>query len=402
MTQTFPRDSFLSSRCWSSLALLCALLALAALTGCEAPRHRKNVKDLTAEEKRDFVEAVLKLKQTPSPFDKQLSWYDQFVVFHKQVTRASIKEHNQGHHTPAFLPWHRKMLMLYEDALREVSGKNITLPYWDWTDPASTNAVFAEDFMGPSGDGAPCSGSNPDMERCYAVLKGPFRKGEWTINIKPEDPKNLERVGENTTWLVRAQGVNSGNLDETACETASLNAVPDRCAEKYPVSLPTTEDVERCLAVPTFDKAPWNLYVPLNESFRNCLEGFSGVQGDPRQGMHNIGHDWVAGMVLLDSDVLETDAPRDIKIFYGTMEPLETSPNDPVFFLHHANVDRIWAQWEARHPDAYEPNGEGQVGWNPEDTMYPFDQYASVQRMAKHGLTIQSMLSTKALNYEYK
>jgi tyrosinase len=108
--------------------------------------------------------------------------------------------------------------------------------------------------------------------------------------------------------------------------------------------------------------------------------------------MHNIVHDWVAGMFL------EGD-----KIRYGTMEPLETSPNDPVFFLHHANVDRIWSQWEAHHPDAYEPNGEGQVGWNPEDTMYPFNQYASEPEMTgNHDITVGSMLSIKALHYEYR
>lgn len=368
MTHALPRDPSPFSRFrW----LLCLLLSLTALTGCEPTRVRKNVKDLTAaEEKRDFVEAVLKLKQTPSPFDKQLSWYDQFVVFHKQVTRASISEHAQGHHNPAFLPWHRKLLMLYEDALREVSGKpDLTLPYWDWTDPASTQAVFAEDFMGPGGS----------QEQGYAVLSGPFRKGAWTLNIKPEDPKNLERAGKDTTWLVRALGVDSGNLD-------------DRGEKLYSVRLPETRDVERCLSVPTFDKAPWDMYVSPDESFRNCLEGFSGDKADPSQNMHNIVHDWVAGMFLLEG-----------RIGYGSMEPLETSPNDPVFFLHHANVDRLWAQWEARHPDAYEPNGEGQVGWNPEDTMYPFDQYASAPEMTgRHDITLQSMLSTKSLHYEYK
>jgi tyrosinase len=109
--------------------------------------------------------------------------------------------------------------------------------------------------------------------------------------------------------------------------------------------------------------------------------------------MHNIVHDWVAGMVLLP----------DGKIRYGTMEPLETSPNDPVFFLHHANVDRLWAQWESSHPDAYGPDGTGQAGWNPKDTLYPFNLYASAPEMTgKHDITIQSMLSIKALNYEYK
>ena len=38
-----------------------------------------------------------------------------------------------AHMNPAFLSWHRKLLILYEDALSEVSGKDIALPYWDWT-----------------------------------------------------------------------------------------------------------------------------------------------------------------------------------------------------------------------------------------------------------------------------
>ena len=26
-----------------------------------------------------------------------------------------------------------------------------------------------------------------------------------------------------------------------------------------------------------------------------------------------------------------------------------TSPNDPVFYLNHANVDRIWSGWQQKH-----------------------------------------------------
>jgi hypothetical protein len=32
----------------------------------------------------------------------------------------------------------------------------------------------------------------------------------------------------------------------------------------------------------------------------------------------------------------------------GQMET-ERSPADPLFWLHHANVDRIWARWQERH-----------------------------------------------------
>jgi tyrosinase len=31
---------------------------------------------------------------------------------------------------------------------------------------------------------------------------------------------------------------------------------------------------------------------------------------------------------------------------------LSSSPNDPIFFLHHCNVDRSWPAWQEKHPDA--------------------------------------------------
>ncbi|EFA74650.1 tyrosinase [Heterostelium album PN500] len=33
----------------------------------------------------------------------------------------------------------------------------------------------------------------------------------------------------------------------------------------------------------------------------------------------------------------------------GDMSRFHTSANDPVFWLHHCNVDRIWAQWQTQH-----------------------------------------------------
>lgn len=45
----------------------------------------------------------------------------------------------------------------------------------------------------------------------------------------------------------------------------------------------------------------------------------------------------------------------------GTMVDIRTSPADPVFWLHHANIDRIWLSWQASNP-----------GQNP--TLSPIDQ----------------------------
>jgi tyrosinase len=46
-----------------------------------------------------------------------------------------------------------------------------------------------------------------------------------------------------------------------------------------------------------------------------------------------------------------------VHMFVGgnTMPYVSVSPHDPMFWLHHANVDRIWAQWQQTHSGVLEP-----------------------------------------------
>ena len=34
----------------------------------------------------------------------------------------------------------------------------------------------------------------------------------------------------------------------------------------------------------------------------------------------------------------------------GTMSQIPTAPADPIFWMHHAQVDRVWSQWQAANP----------------------------------------------------
>ncbi len=54
-----------------------------------------------------------------------------------------------------------------------------------------------------------------------------------------------------------------------------------------------------------------------------------------------------------------------------------TSPNDPVFFLHHANVDRLWYMWQRKYfqndiSNSYIPVTGGPSGHNLNDPMFPW------------------------------
>jgi tyrosinase len=70
-----------------------------------------------------------------------------------------------------------------------------------------------------------------------------------------------------------------------------------------------------------------------------------------------------------------------------------TSPNDPVFFLHHSNVDRLWAQWQQQQPEeGYVPNGLAPRGHNVNDPMDPWRESM---------VTPASVLDHKSLDYMY-
>jgi len=54
------------------------------------------------------------------------------------------------------------------------------------------------------------------------------------------------------------------------------------------------------------------------------------------ENIHNGVHDWVG----------------------GTMSDLLTAPADPIFWMHHANIDRLWWEWQQRHK-GQNPNVNG-------------------------------------------
>jgi tyrosinase len=62
----------------------------------------------------------------------------------------------------------------------------------------------------------------------------------------------------------------------------------------------------------------------------------------------------------------------------GNVGNAAIAPGDPVFWLIHANVDRLWAEWTVNHQGdpgwiQYQPTTGGPVGHNLNDTMWPWN-----------------------------
>ncbi|KAI9598169.1 hypothetical protein BDF19DRAFT_433724 [Syncephalis fuscata] len=82
------------------------------------------------------------------------------------------------------------------------------------------------------------------------------------------------------------------------------------------------------------------------QNFDNFNDFWARIEGTPHSGVHvNIGGR------------------------FATM----ASSTDPLFFLHHANVDRFWAQWQARGPEQAMAAGN----WGPNMELAPWGAVVS-------------------------
>ena len=81
---------------------------------------------------------------------------------------------------------------------------------------------------------------------------------------------------------------------------------------------------------------------------------------------------------------LERGAHADVHVAVGGTMNSASSPADPIFFLHHANIDRIWFNWQKSNSD---------IPKNKDDTLKPGPPI--------QGVLISSILDTSSLNYSY-
>lgn len=307
-------------------------------------RIRKSINSLTGLEKEKFVNALIQLKKQ-GRYDEYVHWHHHVMiptVFPNEPNDANYR--NGAHRGPAFLPWHRAFLMAVEDDLQKIDS-SITIPYWDWvsdsklTDP-KTAPIWQEDFMG--GDG---NEKNNDEVELGAFTHS---KGNWNILMDPDGPQLRRSLGR----------FKAGTI---AIDT-----------------LPTSDDLRLALSEAFYD-VPNSNNSPFTIGFRNRLEGWITKRGDYRvktegSQLHNRVHLWVG----------------------RSMTPM-TSPNDPVFFLHHCFIDKIWADWQGiqkkNNPDAvphYVPHSGGPTGHNIKDQLKPFKQ------------TVEETLDIAQMGYQYE
>jgi tyrosinase len=246
----------------------------------------------------------------PAQLAQPLSWWDLFVWWHMAAMSWPAGPGNRAHEGPIFLPWHRLFLRRLEEAIQTVTpDPTFALPYWDW---ASAGAAPAA-----------------------AQLTNPI----WNRLGNPRGNVTQGTIGQ---LRVRLYGTSNGIV-------VGAPRPIWRDAGRRLATLPDLTNQQWTLADGLYDGPPWGRGA---DSFRNKLEGWQDPREDPQTRepawMHNRVHVWVG----------------------GDMGP-GTSPNDPIFFLNHCNVDRIWEGWMRRRGRVYLPlAGQGPPGQRANDPLF--------------------------------
>ena len=277
---------------------------------------RKNI----AKSKRvakDFVRGCLLLKQeVTSP--NGLSTWDTFVV------------------------WHHRAMMTMTPAGTDrnaAHGGPVFLPWHRYMlvllERNLQRVLQDPDFGLPYWDWAADGQKTPAQQRAAKlwsivggsgtpVATGPFRAQDWRVRVEL-DPSSGQLV-----YVDRGLNRDLG---------AGAARLPNRAA------------VRGALLEAVYDTNPWSRTSAA--SFRNHVEGWS----PSPPALHNLVHVWVGGDMLAS-----------------------TSPNDPVFYLNHCNVDRLWSAWQDDYGvNSYRPaqnDATAPQRHRPDDLLYPLQMQA--------------------------
>jgi tyrosinase len=317
------------------IALVSALLFTSVSGHCTTPKVRKEWRCISADERAAWLKAVkclTKLPHNPNinatvdpafslipPINQSSSYYDDFSYIHMDL---NVLIHNTGF----FLPWHRLFVHTFEDELKCKCGYDGVQPYWDWTQDTADfyNATIWSDS---DYDGL---GSWGDPNNDYDIFTGALKD----MRIAYPVPHNLRRK---YSLLASEAGFPPYPSNGPANPDPSLmtNTTFTTDVVNYTVSSFTGEYIK----------------------FQAFVESWNG----PHPGPHIIvGGDLFGGCPFGLAPPVCNPGPK-------------WAPNDPMFFLHHAMIDKVWYDWQNRDPSNKNAFAGGSVSWplGSSYTQYP-------------------------------
>lgn len=306
----FTADEISSGAAWKKVAGIAdERMKARELNGSctyETAEVRTEFRSMPKEMRKQFTDSVTCLKNLPaktytdaSKYPGVKSRYDEYVATH-------IENTFKIHATADFLAWHRNFIWEFEHDLKNECGYTGTLPYWDWAADAQAldkSEVFNGDEYSMGSNGEYIAGradtylglqdlTFPPGTGGGCVHSGPFSNTTFATTLGPIDSPYNDNVENQMDYNPR-------------CLVRDLNSWFSQRYNTYT----NVADV-----VIGEDSVQY---------FQALMQGYL---GDNKLGVHGGGH-WLGG------------GPSQLEDFHS-------SPNDPVFYIHHAMIDRLWTVWQ--------------------------------------------------------
>jgi tyrosinase len=267
-----------------------------------------------------------------------------------------------------FYVWHRGYLANFERTIRNVSGdQSFAIPYWDWTALPEIPAPMFADVLTPSSPAFLPYNKNIDVFTAY--IKAPLMQYWNTLNptqraqLDKRGYKAFDNLWNDVTGYDPSTGkIVPGNMGFAANSKARyLTAANPKLNKRaaFDASLPT---LNFGLAAPDFVSTSAELsFNSSQKSSHNDPAGGTGSFFSTLEGLpHNQIHNYIGGVGPWNPGP------------YGNMTNF-LSPVDPVFFLHHGNIDRLWDVWtrtQMKQGEPYLPSGSDWTTYKNEPFLF--------------------------------
>ncbi|MEJ0074492.1 MAG: tyrosinase family protein [Alphaproteobacteria bacterium] len=321
-------------------------------------KTRKDVEHMPPDDLKRLRKAIAQMKSLDAYYQDERSF-----AFWGRVHANQCQ-----HGWEEFLTWHRVYLYFFEKQLQDID-RTVTLPYWNWA--ADTQNVQAS--MQDMGNATNDNGYVPPAYQCWIDEDG-LRK--LTDGGKVPGPVlnglrgKLEQPFSSGARLFKAAGINFG---EDPASDAAIIAVlgeinPLWHWRRWPggnkslifEAYPSQANVDNILKIPNFFAFGSG---PMDHQFFGALEN-----------IHNLLHNFSGGASPYPVGPNNEFSTGDM------VDPGRTA-FDPIFWGHHSNVDRLWAEWQRTNP--------GRGPDNPDAVLPPWN------------FTVADTYSISALGYEY-
>lgn len=279
-----------------------------------------------------------------------------------------------------FLVWHRGYIGWFEQIVREMSGDpQFALPYWDWTTEPRMPAVMYEDVLTPN-DPAYIGKATEFKKRFEGVVA---KADYWKATSPFEDSQYNQLLSRSMRFPADLWF----DINDDPRGTFFFEPPIARGLTKEKPGLDIDADVLKAVSLPTVLNAlsPRDfLTFGSARTFQHSgLTGFGVLEGQP----HNLVHNCVGGAY--------NNPPT------GGFMQANLSPVDPLFFLHHANIDRLWDVW-TRKQQGFRlpilPEGNDLARWQRELFLFFMDANGKPVTKTKAG----DYAAIGDFNYDYQ